>query len=274
MLLGPDDIYPPPPPRLYKYRTVDEHGRLQSIFTRNELYFASPDKLNDPFDCRYSVIYRGTKAERKEFCRLMVEPRRSRLTKDQFHHFVKKLMDGFCGPNKEYHKADRSETARKVLARLRVLSLTTVCDDILMWSHYADSHRGVCLEFSNLGGERTPWIFRDVKYDELALPEVNPIELYLHPEKRLGIGFRVLLRKAPHWKYESEWRSVISPTNPSAGEIQAFQPERLSAVILGCKIANKHESEVRKWASEHTPPVAVLRAKPKEREYGLDISPA
>jgi hypothetical protein len=42
-----------PPSLLYRYRTIDD--RLRQILIENELYFASFQSLNDPFEYRFST---------------------------------------------------------------------------------------------------------------------------------------------------------------------------------------------------------------------------
>ena len=42
------------PDRLYKYRGFNEYSL--SIFINKELFFASPQMFNDPFDCQLNLI--------------------------------------------------------------------------------------------------------------------------------------------------------------------------------------------------------------------------
>jgi hypothetical protein len=41
-----------------------------------------------------------------------------------------------------------SSVAKPILEKTGVLSLCAVSDDVRMWSHYADGHKGICLKFS------------------------------------------------------------------------------------------------------------------------------
>ena len=45
------------PVHFYKYTYIDETqlDHAKDIFARDELYFASASKFNDPFDCTYRV---------------------------------------------------------------------------------------------------------------------------------------------------------------------------------------------------------------------------
>ncbi len=50
---------------LYKYCKLNESNRewIQQIFTKNEIYFASPEQFNDPFDCRVQASFDATDDE-------------------------------------------------------------------------------------------------------------------------------------------------------------------------------------------------------------------
>ncbi len=43
---------------------------------------------------------------------------------------------------------DQSKDVQRMVCERRIYCLTPDADSTLMWSHYADNHRGICLEFS------------------------------------------------------------------------------------------------------------------------------
>ncbi len=141
-------------------------------------------------------------------------------------------------------------------------------DDMLMWSHYTKAHTGVCLEFSNVAASGLG-IFRPVQYRNAPVV-INPMAL-TRGEYRGEIGFEVCLRKSLRWEYEEEWRSVILWHGPPAVHLKRFNPDCLTGVILGCRIASGDEKQVRNWITKRETPLALYRAVPKTRDYGLSI---
>lgn len=140
-----------------------------------------------------------------------------------------------------------------------------------MWSHYTESHTGVCLEFSNLGTASGLGVFHPVEYRD-DVPEVNPIAVYLGESERMALGFRILLRNSPHWIYEGEWRAVVEWRGPKGGgHMRKFPRHSLTGVVLGCRITADNERLVRKWAGGRSPAPAIYRAEMKQRKYGLQI---
>jgi hypothetical protein len=66
----------------------------------------------------------------------------------------------------------------------------------LLWSHYADKHRGICLGF-----DMDDRILRQVKY----VKDRSPLNLPLSKET----ADQLLWTKYWDWKYEEEWRSWL-----------------------------------------------------------------
>ena len=70
-----------------------------------------------------------------------------------------------------------------------------------MWSHYADSHKGVCLEFS--GGPDSPFSKASPVTYQLQYPAGSIVAT---PRERLAE--LTSLTKALPWAYEEEWRML------------------------------------------------------------------
>src|SRR5262249_18594437 len=75
------------------------------------------------------------------------------------------------------------EPARRVWQKMkdtyRILCLSAVHDNILMWSHYADCHRGAVLEFGPVKESNSPFLFaRPVTYSA-TVPVAATLEEFL-----------------------------------------------------------------------------------------------
>jgi Protein of unknown function (DUF2971) len=143
-----------PPPRLYKYRALggDNFERLESIFINNYLWSGSPLEFNDPFDCFPAIDTTGSAQEILAWTRRNVDRNFKGVSRQQRRANARNLANsigkdgglGGGGSNDGGHEA-----WKQTLAKMGVVSLTAKPDDLLMWGHYADSHRGVCLEFDS-----------------------------------------------------------------------------------------------------------------------------
>ncbi len=152
-----------------------------------------------------------------------------------------------------------------------IFSLTEHKDDILMWSHYADKHKGVCIEF---------WPISDSKLDDKlvdfycsALPVSYPDEndlptINFYKDDAEELARKAVLTKARHWKYEGEWRILDRKGGPGKKHI----PEGIiSSVILGCRIERGDRRWVIDLASAYPTPVTIFEALVKPGYYEIEF---
>ncbi|MCG6537996.1 MAG: DUF2971 domain-containing protein [Syntrophales bacterium LBB04] len=123
--------------------------------------------------------------------------------------------------------------ANKELEESGVFCLSECNNNILMWSHYADGHKGFCVEFerkpdNDLGDyDRT----RKVRYG-VEYPVASPLDPKAYDYK--------FFLKAANWKYEKEWR-LLNERGNAAIPLSA----RISAIIFGLRMTARHKSEIR-----------------------------
>ena len=153
-----------------------------------------------------------------------------------------------------------SDLLYKRLGENRIYCLTPIPDSTLMWSHYADHHRGICLEFdkdSDLIGMSLQVRYRDT-YPEL-LPQNRDV-------------LALVLTKSSDWSYEQEFRIIASTINTPAklhGDFVMLPDGALTAIIVGCQC--KHYSEILSIVKNYYPSVAVKRALRVPNHYKLSI---
>ena len=135
-----------------------------------------------------------------------------------------------------------------------------VRDDILMWAHYADKHRGLCFEFDGSSnclffGEAQP-----VDYEDYT-----PIPLDEDKNRQMT---RNILTKSKHWFYEREYRIF----RPGKADSKLDYPiELLTGIIFGCMMPDNIRESVKQWVKGGKCRVAFFEARPKLAEFGLDI---
>lgn len=212
---------------LYKYRAFNEYS-LQSLI--NEVaWFSKPIDFNDPFDCGIQIDDLKVKesiqgAVKHIYAELGKAP--PEISDEDF--FVKD----------EDKKAfnDFKESISNLLQSGGIFSMSEVNDNILMWAHYADSHRGFCIEYartpSNLLGMQAEPVQYEDKMPSLSIQDVTSE----------GKNFdKLWLTKSNHWKYEEEWRLIYSEGG------KAFQfPCEIKSVIFGLKMSKQNRYTIQK----------------------------
>jgi Protein of unknown function (DUF2971) len=252
-----------PPPILYKYRTCENLGWIEDIIVRSNLWWSSPRDFNDPYDCRPVIDVSGSQSEAKQLVKRVVnrslkgEPRNVRRAR---------FKEANCNVGKALGQRITNAGGRDAwedsIARMGLLSLTARSDSMLMWSHYAASHRGICLGFDT---SKTPFgLAHAVCYDDN-----RPVFRPLDPD-RSRLMERVLLRKAECWNYEEEWR-VFGPGR--VGNVN-FAEAALSTVILGSNITSTDRAKIEEMISRRRFDLRVVKAHLNEQRYDLDLKPA
>lgn len=250
------------PPRIYKYR---DWGRSfnRTLLTQGELYFSSPADFNDPFDSRLRVRY--DKLPDRELEQLLYQ--RFRDGNPTARH-----EEGVAAASRAFRKI-RDKDALEIIHRgeyeancgfLGVFSASLERDNILMWSHYAQSHSGFVVGLdTGLLFEDVPCIIAEVSYQD-----EYPVLL---PEPQLAVMdlMRVLNTKSSLWAYEREIRLCKAD---GANKALPFRPEVIKEVILGCKISPQHRSEIMAVAAA-LPSVQLYEARVNDEAFALDIVP-
>lgn len=111
-----------------------------------------------------------------------------------------------------------------------LLCFTKDWTKLLLWSHYADKHKGICLGF-----DLKQSTFQEVEYVNKRLqPELDDEEQFTLPEH---LQRRLQLLKASDWCYEEELRILIDLSTVDFEDPLYFshfsQDMRLVEVILG-----------------------------------------
>jgi len=130
-------------------------------------------------------------------------------------------------------------------------------DNELMWAHYADKHRGICVEYDMSKMENDPNISYNkfftypVIYSE-SRPQI-PVVLnrigkhnYSISEGKYSLSDRYLylLTKSKAWKYEQEWRMILPD---SKNNIVNFP--LISKIFLGVNISEIDEQIIKEVAA-------------------------
>jgi hypothetical protein len=123
------------------------------------------------------------------------------------------------------------ETKEELNQKTGILCFSDRWTNPVMWSHYADKHRGICLEFdipdTNLA--KISYCLSRLKDEltELFDTDSNVAERAMR---------KCLTTKFAHWKYESEWRAFFELNQPDEGGhyFANFDNNlRLTGVIVG-----------------------------------------
>ena len=177
---------------LFKFRSINKY--LIDTLVKGTVYCARPIRLNDPFDCQVDI-------------KKAAENAISRLSGKKKQNFVK-LSKAKGIFNK----------IQKDIKSVGICSFSLVLEEPLLWSHYANEHKGLCLTYEIPGQ-----FFFDPSNNIIGVSpvdyNVNPLtEWFIKnaPEKAgtdlnefaIELLKKVLAIKGEGWGYEKEVRII------------------------------------------------------------------
>jgi len=252
------------PEVLYRYRHLAGKHRewTEKIITESILHFASPTRFNDSFDCK--VHYRkltATNSELKKWYGNLIKKALPHLSREQRRG---KAVKDFKGFDRKNFQIGMTKSLQAAVDNVGVLSLSTSRDSVVMWSHYAESHTGLCLGFSP--GKNPDFFARAQAVDYVV--EYPDIEMLRDSPERQVEAF--LLTKAIGWKYEDEWR-IIDHKTGSGNKV--FLEHALVEIILGANMDANDREFISNSIMKRKRPVSVFEASANPGSYVLDIKP-
>jgi hypothetical protein len=259
---------------LFKYIRPERIDVVENL----EIRFTQPDALNDPFELR--PHFDSLVAEADVLANLPQPPVDLRPMVAQAHSMLSEeqramlplgaamqAIEAFMSTNDAREATAQAlqlflQSMRDVAAPIReaiyrafkdnvgILSLSEIPDHELMWSHYADTHRGLVLCFDE---QHTFFNRRRSENDEFYF--VRKVHYSDGPATSLASidGDALLATKGAKWSYEREWRMLV-PLRDAARSLKiggdtvhlfAFPPEALRGIILGAHATATLEASVR-----------------------------
>ena len=243
------------PSVLYKYLPFGDG--LRAILKDSTLKFTHPCEFNDPFDSRIELLTDGSKEEWvKYFMRIIPSHYPRKLSVGET------LAEAIRLAEVAMSKKFDSELIANQLPDHGVFCLSEVNDDILMWSHYAAKHSGVCIGFSIDPCE--PYFGRALKMN--YADQYPDVRLFDDSMKRMDAS---LLTKSSHWSYEKEWRIV---EHEKGSGVFPYPNELLCSVIFGLNMEVSHRDEVINILKDRRLSVDVYEAVKLGRRFAIGLN--
>jgi len=257
------------PRHLYRYRTFDCHWR-KNLF-KGIVRFNSPTSYNDPFDGWFDY---------------------SRVSEILNTELTEEIRDSIRVNNKGIRE------------QLKNACFSEKNDNILMWSHYSDGHKGFCIEYETsriptiIGTFLLPVVYTKKKYDASHLYLCVTREKHLNEYRKYLTSAAIeeissipddcfentclnpSLFKSADWEYEAEWRLCSNDAmNKKIFELgndhSIDMLSCISAVYLGAEFDEsknkKNEDKIIEWAKTNNK--KIYKMKKSDTEFSLELIP-
>lgn len=257
------------PHKIYKYQSLADGSHCLENLTKHQVYFPKPELLNDPFDFRISFVLSSlTEKEWRsgfdKFSEMIEADLGTNAVKQAQAEFLTngELNQHFKNTLIRANSKNISGSSAKYEQR-GVACFAKKFDNILMWSHYADGHRGLCLEFdTRFPPFNDPQKLHKVIYDNHR-PTLSPIEFIVNG----FIPVTPLITKSRKWEYEKEWR-LITPHGNSSIE---YDPKALTGIYFGCLMPDAQKRKIATMPANSAPHLFCM--KTSTTEFKLEYFP-
>jgi len=240
--------------------------KLKDILVNRRIRCSNPNYFNDPWDCK-PCIHPDLLADpdaRRIMALSLIETQKGGpkgdITDLRLLHDPTFLVRNMAGFN--------AFMTKFIPERWGIVCLTAAPCSTLMWSHYADNHKGICLEF--------------LAKDTFFGAAVKIIYRAEYPKMLLGgnFGQMMLTVKSKDWEKEEEYRLAcpLSKEVTEAKESPLVMKEGfleigdlLHAVVMGCEVGAEEERVIRELLKEYGGHLRLKRAVRVPHKYSLTL---
>jgi hypothetical protein len=253
---------------LYKFSKIDmsKQEHLRDLFIDAKLYLALPEQFNDPFECKPAFYWpsKPTKIRTHLLEVARADERRSPFTVKKIVNDIMVHRDGPLGIG---------NNIKKTLSKLRICCFTQKPDNLLFWAHYADSHKGFCLEYDATLFPVS--LASKVKYQD-SYPTVE------YPMPRDQRAFQPVLIKSLDWEKELEYRIVVTPSEKYLKERNMLCPNSkllslpnnaIKKIFFGAKVDPNYKEFIKELIKQGPFNPTIWQATLSESTFELKFYP-
>jgi len=212
-----------PKMNFYRYQAINKLT-LQNLSNQKN-WVADPFEFNDPFE--FSLI-------------------------DKYYHNEKGKIEHF-----EREHLERIKSIEDEISEFGVVCYSSNYINNLLWAHYADNHKGMCLVF-DVPEEKVPSLYK-VTYSK-KFPLVGITEKSENYKEIIP----VVTTKSIDWSYEEEYREVFIMKN-----MLNDYPGELTEIIFGCRTPFDDIQIVRDIAISKNKNVKISKMHIAQNQYQL-----
>lgn len=271
---------------LFKYLP---QGIGEVVLRNRTLRWSTPQTLNDPFDMQTGLDLAFNKAEVVDIALekswesfnnveapignalgVMLAFMREKGVKISREEFMKEMRPALieCCANLRAGLPELDAVFLKELATTKVLCLSGSPIIVPLWTHYAQEHKGIVLEFGEAAGLDSPWkLARPMNYVD-APPKLYDDEFWSDMMSgRTSMDAKTIMRryiftKGKAWESECEHRiSTGEGRKPDAlFEDAKFAEQELVSITFGCRMDGNDREKFAELAKVANPEITIRQA--------------
>jgi Protein of unknown function (DUF2971) len=237
---------------LYKYQTLSAYSLASLV--NGTVWLAKPKSFNDPFDCALTLDRSRYKESVMHAITVAMERAKPLGLKR------KQLVDIWPGDKEAFEEF--RDNLKNLFQEIGILCLSEVPNSMLMWSHYANHHRGFCVEYDFNASSQLRMLADKVQYSD-EIPSLTAAD-FDGPNKEKATD-SLWLTKASCWSYEQEWRVMMTHGD------RAYQaPSSIQSVTFGARMPEADRTMIT-YALRHAENIQFKEAVLSEQSFIVEV---
>lgn len=250
---------------IYKYTSINPNdaksmAQLEDIICESKFLLSSPEDFNDPFDCPVYIQISNIKNIRGKLDQLIREyqPEMRGLKRKTV---INQLMTANANKWQDFARAAVLKTRNE----LGITCFSSEPRNLLMWSHYAYKHTGICFQFE---------VMKDFDNFSKAIPvkyvtEYPVFDFFKDTKKDV---LNTVLNKYQDWAYENECRIIVPD---GVHKWYTFSPRALTRILIGSRTSDEQISKLQEILELRSkaglPKIKLLKAKQHLDSYKISF---
>lgn len=258
---------------LYKYRSWEDKYH-KKLITDNEIFFTSTAYFNDPFEGCIPLRYEDAPDDyHLNILKKHIKIQNPYLGGQRIKYLAKQKFKKREHLSNKRIREVRESVKNKYENKFGLFTLSETHQDIIMWSHYALSHEGFCVEFdvkalekyfyydyfnkNNILIDRIKIIYTD------TMPRLIPSEM-----DETEIYYSILQHKYSGYSYEKEHRYICSDVT----NLKINLPDGLvTSIYFGCKMDKNDKDEIISIIENKSAPIKLYESTISQDEFILNF---
>lgn len=235
----------------FAFRFRPDNKNTLNELEKSYVYFQSPSLLNDPFDC-YPNLLKFT--ENITDLKLLFQALEPIMSLSDITNFKRGIL------NNDFSKFRIfvGDCLNKFINSFGIACFSLSPSNLLMWSHYSNFHKGICLMYDTSKDKNAFKRIRPMDYkEEFEQKEFKPLSE--------GNEFEhVLYTKSDVWRNEYELRVI----KEEQGEFKVNR-NCLKTIIFGMQTSKKYKDKIFELTRNKYPELYYYDCEPLPDKFGL-----
>jgi hypothetical protein len=270
--------------KFFRYGTDQHKQWVHRLLQYNEVYFSTQKELNDPFELKVRVMPDPDRGKARKALKTGAF-RGAKQNKRPWHEAARAQgMAERADLDASYRKLQDLHNSRMETEAF-ILCFSGTRKNILMWSHYADGHKGLCVHFDSR-------VYPLVGAAGVEYRRRYPVTHF--PSESAGgeddLLIKSILTKSHRWQYEREFRlfavrmgnpplpawwvdMLWDPPNDRTAH-KAYLPRKaITGVTIGALMPQADRESLIAFCRSKRPQIKIEIARVSDSRYSLHFDP-